>query len=94
MGRVVREGQHGQAVSGLTHDNEMVFAAKGVGDGVAANGGFHWVAVGSQASATLDATGTNQFGGCAASDTAEAAVLAEQERERRRRGPAGRRRAR
>ena len=60
------------AVSGLTHENEMVFAAKGVRDGVAANGGFHWVAVGSQGSATLDATGINHLGGCAASDTAEA----------------------
>jgi hypothetical protein len=49
----------------------MVFAAKGVRDGVAANGGFHWVAFGSQGSATLDATGTNRFGGCAASNTAE-----------------------
>ena len=58
-------------VSGLTHNNEMVFAAKGVGDGVAANGGFHWVAVGNANSATLDATGSNHFGGCAASDTAE-----------------------
>ena len=37
----------------------------------AANGGFHWVAVGSQGSATLDTTGNNHFGGCAASDTAE-----------------------
>ena len=58
-------------VSGLTHDNKMVFAAKGVSDGVAANGNFHWVAVGSQTSATLDATGAKHFGGCAASDTAE-----------------------
>jgi hypothetical protein len=60
------------AVSGLTHNNEMVFAAKGVADGVAANGGFHWVAVGTQGGATLDATGTNEFGACAASDAAEA----------------------
>jgi hypothetical protein len=58
-------------VSGLTHNNEMVFAAKGVGDGVPANGGFHWVDVGSQASATLDATGNNHFGPCAATDAAE-----------------------
>ena len=58
-------------ISGLTHNNEMVFAAKGVGDGVGANGGFHYVAVGNQNSATLDATGTNHFGGCAASNTAE-----------------------
>ena len=57
------KGNTDNSVSGLTHNNEMVFAAKGVGDGVAANGGFHWVAVGSQGSATLDATGTNHFGG-------------------------------
>jgi hypothetical protein len=66
------KGNTNHDLSGLTHNNEMVFAAKGVRDGVAANGGFHWVAVGSQASATLDATGANRFGGCAASDTAEA----------------------
>ncbi len=66
------KGNTNHDLSGLTHNNEMVFAAKGVGDGVAANGGFHWVAVGSQGSATLDATGANHFGGCAASDTAEA----------------------
>ena len=59
------------AISGLNHNNEMVFAAKGIGDGVSANGGFHWVAVGNQGSATLDASGTNHFGGCAASDSAE-----------------------
>jgi hypothetical protein len=59
------------AVSGLSHNNEMVFAAKGVADGLAADGGFHWVAVGSHDTATLDTTGSNHFGGCAASDTAE-----------------------
>src|SRR5205085_1273529 len=32
-------------ISGL-HNNFLLFAAKGVSDGVAANGGFHWVAVG------------------------------------------------
>jgi hypothetical protein len=58
-------------ISGLTHDNDMVFAAKGIGGTVGADGGFKWVAVGSQLSATLDATGANHFGGCAASDTAE-----------------------
>jgi hypothetical protein len=57
-------------ISGLTHNNEMVFAAKGVSNG-SAQGGFQWVAVGSQGSAVLDATGTNHFGGCAVSDTAE-----------------------
>lgn len=66
------KGNTNHDISGLTHNNEMVFAAKGVGDGVAANGGFHWIVVGNQGSATLDPTGANHFGGCAASDTAEA----------------------
>jgi hypothetical protein len=68
------KGESDTPESLLTHNNELVFAAKGVADGVAANGGFHWVAVGSQGSATLDATAndnTNHFGACAASDTAE-----------------------
>jgi hypothetical protein len=54
------------------HANGMVFAAQGVGDGEAAHGGFHWVAVGAQLSATLDTTGTNGFGGCAESAANEA----------------------
>jgi hypothetical protein len=58
------------SIPGL-HDNEMVFAAKGVNDGVGANGGFHWVGVGSQLSATLDTSGTNGFGACAESATNE-----------------------
>ena len=49
----------------------MVFAAKGVNDGVAANGGFHWIAVGNQLQGTLDRTGTHGFGTCAASATNE-----------------------
>ncbi len=53
------------------HDNEMVFAAKAVSDATA-EGGFHWVAVGSQLSATLDKTGANGFGSCADSATGEA----------------------
>src|SRR5205823_5749332 len=53
-------------ISGL-HENEMVFAAKGVSDGVGGNGGFHWVAVGSQLASTLDTSGANGFGGCAES---------------------------
>jgi hypothetical protein len=56
------EGNSG--VGGL-HNNELLFAAKGVAD-AAADGGFHWVAVGSQLSATLDTTDT-----CAASATNE-----------------------
>ncbi len=50
--------------------NEMVFAAEGVNDGVAANGNFHWVAVGSQLQGTLDSS-ANRFGACAASTTNE-----------------------
>ena len=58
------------SISGL-RSNEMVFAAKGVSDGVATNGGFHWVAVGNTVSGTLDTTGANGFGTCAASVTNE-----------------------
>jgi hypothetical protein len=58
------------AVGGL-HGNEMVFAAKAESDGVVANGGFHWVAVGNQLSATLDTNGTNGFGKCAESASNE-----------------------
>jgi hypothetical protein len=50
----------------------MVFAAKGVPDVAPADGGFHWVAVGSQLQGTLDTTGaTNHFGTCAESLTNE-----------------------
>ena len=58
-------------ISGLTHNNEMVFAAKGVPDAAAGHGGFNWTAVGNTNSALLDASDTNHFGGCAASDAAE-----------------------
>jgi hypothetical protein len=58
------------SISGL-QNNEMVFAAKGIPDGVAANGGFHWVAVGNQLSGTLDTSGTHGFGACAESATTE-----------------------
>jgi hypothetical protein len=68
---VVWYEENATGIGGL-HNNEMVFAAKGISDGVGANGGFHWVAVGSQLSATLDTTGTNKFGGCAESATNEA----------------------
>jgi hypothetical protein len=54
------------------HSNGMVFAAQGVSDGEAAHGGFHWVAVGAQLSATLDTSGTNGFGGCGESAANEA----------------------
>jgi hypothetical protein len=57
-------------INGL-HDNEMVFAAKGISDGVSANGGFHWVVVGRELSSTLDTTGTHGFGACAESGTNE-----------------------
>jgi hypothetical protein len=60
------------AISGL-RGNEMVFAAKGIGDGVTANGGFHWVAVGNALSGTLDTTGANGFGTCASSAPSEQA---------------------
>ena len=43
------------------HENDMVFAAKGVKD-EDAEGGFHWVAVGSQLSATLDTSGKTGSG--------------------------------
>jgi hypothetical protein len=59
------------AIPGL-HQNEMVFAAKGVSDGVGANGGFHWVAVGNQLAGTLDTSGTHGFGACAESAENEA----------------------
>jgi hypothetical protein len=59
-------------ISGLTHNNEMVFAAKGLADATPGRGGFSWTAVGSHNSALIDATGSNHFGGCAASDAAEA----------------------
>ncbi len=58
------------AIGGLAN-NELVFAAKGVSDGVAANGGFHWVAVGSRLSGTLDRSATHGFGPCAASGANE-----------------------
>ena len=58
------------SISGL-RNNEMVFAAKGISDGVAANGGFHWVVVGNQLSGTLDTSGTHGFGACGASATSE-----------------------
>jgi hypothetical protein len=54
------------SISGL-RNNEMVFAAKGISDGVAVNGGFHWMAVGNQVSGTLDTSGANGFGTCASS---------------------------
>lgn len=54
------------AIAGL-RNNELVFAAKGISDGIGANGGFHWVVVGNRLSATLDRTDTHGFGTCAAS---------------------------
>ncbi len=51
-------------------ENSMVFAAKGVKD-EHAEGGFHWVAVGSQLSATLDTSGKSGFGACTESKTNE-----------------------
>ena len=62
--------EKGPSANGL-HANEMVFAAKGVKDGEAANGGFHWVAVGQAFSGTLDTSGTNHLGPCGESGAAE-----------------------
>jgi hypothetical protein len=65
-------GNTNRGISGLTHSNEMVFAAKGLADATPGRGGFSWTAVGNRTSALLDPSGANHFGGCAASDTAEA----------------------
>jgi hypothetical protein len=63
--------EKGTGTPGL-QTNELVFAAKGVADPTAI-GGFKWTVVGTQASGTLDTTGTipNAFGACAASAIAE-----------------------
>jgi hypothetical protein len=50
------------------HNNEMVFAAKGVSDGTA-DGGFHWLAVGNAIQGVLDAS--IHGGPCGVSTTAE-----------------------
>jgi len=65
---VVWYEQHNSS-AGL-NNNEMVFAAKGIAD-AAANGGFEWDVIGGTGSGTLDTSGTNSFGPCAASVTAE-----------------------
>ena len=44
----------GATGTGLQGPNGMVFAAKGVNDGGAADGGFHWVAVGNGGQGDLD----------------------------------------
>jgi hypothetical protein len=77
--------------SSLTHNNEMVFAAKGLADAAPGRGGFSWTAVGNQTGALLDASGNNHFGGCAASDAAEAGCSLKREPECRRGRPPGRR---
>jgi hypothetical protein len=54
--------------SGLTglHNNDMVFAARGDSDGIAANGGFHWVAVGTKSQFTINNQGeVHHSGFCA-----------------------------
>ncbi len=59
-------------IDGL-RDNDMIFAAKIVADG-AADGGFHWVAVGNGTAGqtnVLDLSGAHGFGSCAASQDAE-----------------------
>ena len=74
-----------------TH-NELVFAAKGVTD-AAADGGFHWVAVGSQLSARWTPLAPT-LRRLRRVDTDEAACSLNNNADRRRRGPAGGRRAR
>ncbi len=54
----------GTAGAGLQGPNGMVFAAKGVSDTGAGNGGFHWVAVGNGGQGNLDAS-VNGAGTCA-----------------------------
>jgi hypothetical protein len=63
------------AGAGKLHDNEMVFAAKGVAPGAPAptgtvDGGFDWTAVGNGGQGLLDATADG--GACAADATSEA----------------------
>jgi hypothetical protein len=54
------------------HSNDMVFAAKGVSDGNATNGGFEWTAVGNGLQGKLDTSGaTHHFGTCAESSANE-----------------------
>jgi hypothetical protein len=54
-------------------NNEMVFAAKGVSDGIGANGGFHWVAAGSKAQFAINTQGeVHHFGFCAEAASIEA----------------------
>jgi hypothetical protein len=57
---------------GKLRSNDMIFAAKATSDGVSENGGFHWTAVGHSRSATLDTSGTNNFGACGESANNEA----------------------
>jgi hypothetical protein len=64
--------EQGNSALGL-RSNEQVFAAKIVSDSTA-DGGFHWLAVGSGTAGQanpLDTSGPNAFGPCAASTTAE-----------------------
>jgi len=59
-------------IEGL-RNNDMVFAAKIAADG-AADGGFHWVAVGNGTAGqtnVLDTSGANGFGNCSESEAAE-----------------------
>ncbi len=62
--------EQGAGTLGL-RSNEMLFAAKGVSDGVSANGGFHWVVVGSGLSGELNTEGVNKLGPCAESTGTE-----------------------
>jgi hypothetical protein len=63
-------GASGIGLNGASTD--MVFAAKAIGDTAGGNGGFHWVAVGSTAQGTLDASvPPHNFGSCATSVATE-----------------------
>ncbi|HXD66804.1 MAG TPA: hypothetical protein VNV17_19425, partial [Solirubrobacteraceae bacterium] len=62
----------GTSTMGLQSTTGMVFAAKGVNDGVAGNGGFHWVAVGNGGQGNLDAS-INGANTCALTPAAEQA---------------------
>jgi hypothetical protein len=64
--------ENGNSAAGL-HDNELVFAAKGVVDN-AADGNFHWQVVGSGTAGEAEALDNSSSGGpCGANAVAEAA---------------------
>ena len=74
-------------ISGLTHNNEMVFAAKGLVDAAAGHGGFSWTAVGMRTARSSTPVARTTSAG-ASVGRRRGRLLAEQEPERRRRGSA------